>query len=360
MPNVADIVDRAHARYFSVRTKIRDPVKLDIDTVVFENQFGIPIRLYFLSPLDRLPDQPPKTVFDPISTSDEEGDYYHRDGFEARVRAAVVSALKKTPSGKAVKEPVFEPGQSVSIDAKTLDNPNLWQFLQVKVVSSSTKSVICFWSFHESDVKGKALRIALNHDLMIAPNALRHPPEPSEQCPLPVNSPRIVVNYGPLPTPGTYLVHEQVWRRCHSCFCLAPGEKKTVIFTQRSGVTSISQSEEKIAKDISGNASAGWAGISASVSAALSASQAISSSQTISREVSSELMDETVNPYCNKTIMILGWEIIDIYSVCRKHEMLSSFEVTQVPPVIRHYPKGACPVPPGKPRQLKREEMRNA
>lgn len=363
MQDIVKIADRAHSSFFSVRSEVSKSIsQFDIDTVTFVNDLGIPIRLYIIDALDRLSDAPPISVLDPFETKFEESDYYHRNSFEQKVQGAIIVALGRQGSGWSAG--VLTPGQSISIPAETVEDRDGFRTMQVKAVSAATKSVVCFWSFDPGDVTGKDLKVVFSRALMIEPNALGDPPEPSDESPLPANSPRIVVNYGDLQPAGNYLVHEQLWRRCHSCYCLAPGEKKTVIFTQRSGVTSQSEDVDNIAGSMSVGAGAGWAGISASVSASLSASQTITSSQTINRESSSELMDEIVNPFSNLTIMILGWEIIDVYSVCHMEKAphfldrtLCSFEVTQVPPVLRHYPKDAAPVAPSVAGQLRRREV---
>lgn len=335
MPTIPqDILDRIHAPYFEVRaTDLGPPQDLDIDTVCVTNGFPFPISIFLLSAFG--PDwiETPFSADAPVESLVEQGDTKHIGDAEQQFLNAVSAAAKSGTLNE------LAPKQSVSIPANSLLPTSLYQMFQVKVVATATGSVIGFWTFDPKDIQGRVLNMVLGTQLIQPPNGIGLPPSPTDLSPLPANSPRIVVDYGPLRDPGKYLLHEQAWRRAASSYCLAPGEKKTVIYTTKTGVTSVSDQVESIAAAMSLTTGGGWAGITVAVSASLSADRTVSRSQTIVNEASTELMDEVVNPNPTNPVLVLFWELTDIYSVCKDFQELASFEVTQAPPIIQQYPQ---------------------
>jgi hypothetical protein len=331
--NNATIADRIYGPYFNVRGINKEgTTPPNISDVVIVNKLSLPLQIYFMA---KSLGQDPDTTITPV----EEGDYYHTTSAELQL-------------WRASHKGAIGPDETVTVDKKIFSDfrviPNM--DMEIKVMSLATQGVLGFWTYLATDVNNGTLTVTLDKRLMKQPNAIGEPPVPTASAPVPRDSPKLVVGFGYLPVAGNYVVHQQYWRKGSQSYCLAPGEKKTVMYSSRSGMTTRSASVEEISASMAASVSGGYGGITAGLSVALSGTDRVESQQTVSEENSIEIMDVIENRDLKNPMAIFSWELVDLYMICNGRKCLYSFESTQSPTILRRFTLGDQPVVQSVPR----------
>ena len=163
-------------------------------------------------------------------------------------------------------------------------------------------------------VKGKREYI-VRESLLTLPNSIGKFPEPIARRLLPQDSPRVIVGSGFTPLPSRYnILREQYWHRTNESVVLAPGESKTLSWTQKSGMQSTTSKEDEIAKNFGVSVSAGWGPIGASVSAGLNTRSRSFQEYAITEE-RTKYQSVTLSNGTMSVQMWLRWALTDVLTI---------------------------------------------
>lgn len=161
------------------------------------------------------------------------------------------------------------------------------------------------------------MKVAVVQDDLVTPNAIGRPPQSTPQRPVPGSSPRVLVGCGrpPKAVDGVTVTREQYWQVSGDSYSLAPGERRTISYTETAGMESTTSEQNTVAASLGVSASAGWGPISASISASLSVSSTTFQQVTLSREVTTFVSREVENRSERDAVIVLVWQVIDVVTV---------------------------------------------
>jgi len=152
---------------------------------------------------------------------------------------------------------------------------------------------------------------------LVPPNALGTPPRSTDVRVVPGSSPRVLVGCGKPESRdarGAAITREQYWQLSGDSYSLAPGESRTISYTETTGMESTTSRQDTLAASLGVSASAGWGPISASVSASLSASSTTFQQVTLSSETTT-FVSRTVENRASDVELVLVWQLIDVVTV---------------------------------------------
>ena len=176
--------------------------------------------------------------------------------------------------------------------------------------------------------------------LLTSANDIGKIPSPTRSVPIPVNSASVLVGYGTL-TNGNIVTREQNWTAQGDSYCLAPGEHRTVSYTDTYGTQQSTSSTESMSTSVGTSVSAGWGPISASISASISTSSTTTQQATMTEEhetyVSTELWNNGTS-----SLLLLRWQLTEVTNILDKSKgtVLSSIQRITPPSLVRAYSFG--------------------
>lgn len=157
-------------------------------------------------------------------------------------------------------------------------------------------------------------------------------PKPTQDRPIPVDSPRVLVGCGSLAN-GATVAREQYWHLTADSYSLAPGETVTTSLTQTSGMESTSSDQTTLSASLNVSASAGWGPVSASVSAALSRSSTTFQQVTVSEQQTAFRSLQRTNGG-DSVATFFVWQLIDVVTIFASDGRPEGSIVTGVQPVV--------------------------
>jgi hypothetical protein len=173
--------------------------------------------------------------------------------------------------------------------------------------------------------------------LLCSPNDIGTIPTPTLSIPIPTDSPSVLVACGVLPN-GNTVTRAQYWSRQPDSYSLAPGETRTVSYTEVAGMQRSSSTQETVTAAVSSSASAGWGPISASVSASLSASAMTNQQVSVSTENTSFTSMSLTNTSTTDSSLVLRWQLMDVLTILSTAGVpLASIVSGQAPTVALAY-----------------------
>lgn len=176
--------------------------------------------------------------------------------------------------------------------------------------------------------------VAISGEELVPSGGIGMPPQPSAEQLLPSGSPRIVVACGPAPSGGGNTVTvEQQWQLSPGSYALAPHERRTISYTETSGMTQTSAESETVATSLGLSASAGWGAISASVSTSVSSSSTRFEQVTISSE-STEFTSTEIENEGETTQLMLLWQLTQTVTVFESKGKPTASVVSALGPAI--------------------------
>jgi hypothetical protein len=205
-------------------------------------------------------------------------------------------------------------------------NPLMYQIPyragQVMVaVTLATGATVAAFVVKEPAGGKEPMHVLLRSDI-VDPNALAVPDVVPPDGTTPLGTPRFLVGVGTAAGKSVDgktdvvldVLHEQCWRPATTSFSLAPGEKRRIVLTQESGVSTTSSDEVQLSATLGLSVSGGWGPISASLSASFSASSQVAHSRTLtSRSISTTEVRLTNSAGVPQQVVY--WELVDIYTL---------------------------------------------
>ena len=137
-------------------------------------------------------------------------------------------------------------------------------------------------------------------------------PEPSQERPVPSNSPRVVVGIGKTPK-GTVL-REQFWSLQADSVVLAPSEKRVCSISETNGIQQTSSESKTFSSELGANIGVSWGPVSSSVSASVSESSSFLQQVVLSHETSRMDTVELHN-VSDHVQMYLRWQLIEVLTL---------------------------------------------
>jgi hypothetical protein len=200
-------------------------------------------------------------------------------------------------------------------------------------------------------------RVTVSPDDLVAPNELGRPPQSDDRHVVPGNSPRVLVGCAMIAAPGALgsaLTREQYWELTGDSYSLAPRERRTISYTETTGMETTTSSQETVARSIGASVSGGWGPVSASVSASLSSSSTTFQQVSLSSESTTFVSREVTNESETEAEVVLVWQLIDLVTVFEaKGGALASIVSAINPAIVQSSfyspPRPAhAPRPPGR------------
>jgi hypothetical protein len=170
---------------------------------------------------------------------------------------------------------------------------------------------------------------------LVPPNALGHPPRSSAQRLVPGSSPRVLVACGMAPSeaPGSAISREQYWQLSGDSYSLVPAERRTVSFTETTGMESTTSTQETVAKSLGMSISAGWGPVSASVSASLSSSSTTFQQVSLSSEATTFVSREVENR-SDVVELVLVWQLVEVITIFELDGLPLASTISSLNPAI--------------------------
>lgn len=177
-------------------------------------------------------------------------------------------------------------------------------------------------------------RVSVSAEELIPSGAIGLPPAPNSEVLMPSSSPRILVACGPGPSGGgTTILVEQQWQLSSGSYALAPHERRTISYTETSGMSTTSAESSTVATSLGLSASAGWGAISASVSTSVSTSSSRFEEVTITSE-STEFTSTEIENETSATQLVLLWQLTQTVTVVESRNKPTASIVSAVGPAI--------------------------
>ena len=177
-------------------------------------------------------------------------------------------------------------------------------------------------------------RVAVSAEELVPSGAIGMPPTPNSEVLMPSASPRILVACGPGPSGGgTTILVEQQWQLSSGSYALAPHERRTISYTETSGMESTSAESSTVATSLGLSASAGWGAISASVSMSVSTSSSRFEEVTISSD-STEFTSTEIENETSTTQLVLLWQLMQTATVVESRNKPTASVVSALGPAI--------------------------
>lgn len=168
-------------------------------------------------------------------------------------------------------------------------------------------------------------------------------PEPNVDRPVPMDSPRVVVGCGKVPS-GNLVVREEFWRLTSDSYSLGPDEERAVSYTQITGMESTTSVQDTLAESVGVSASAGWGPVSASVSASLSGTTTTFQQVTLSSQQTTFVSRTLTASQEPRTV--LYWQLTDVLTVLDAEMVPVASAITAFQPVLnRSYDPRRLPAP---------------
>lgn len=177
-------------------------------------------------------------------------------------------------------------------------------------------------------------RVSVSAEELVPSGAIGMPPAPNSEQLMPSASPRILVACGPGPSGGgTTILVEQQWQLSSGSYALAPQERRTISYTETSGMSSTSAESSTVATSLGLSASAGYGAISASVSMSVSTSSSRFEEVTISSE-STEFASTEIENKTDTTQLVLLWQLMQTATVFESRNKPTASVVSALGPAI--------------------------
>lgn len=241
-----------------------------------------------------------------------------------------VSPLPPIPPFSIAVPVILSPGRSATFRSV----PDGYWWLLVAQASGAFAAVVG----KEQSSGGRAYvgerGVAVEAELLVPSGAIGMPPSPTAEQLIPGSSPRILVACGPAPSGGgTTIAVEQQWQLSPGSYALAPHERRTVSYTETSGMESTSAESSTFATSLGLSASAGWGAISASLSTSVSTSSTRFDQVVISSETT-EFTSSEVENEGDTTQMTLLWQLTQTATVFESRNKPTAGVVSAVGPTI--------------------------
>ncbi|MBS1868569.1 MAG: hypothetical protein JSS99_02800 [Actinobacteria bacterium] len=176
-------------------------------------------------------------------------------------------------------------------------------------------------------------RVTIGPRELVRAGAIGLPPTPTREELLPDSSPRVLVACGWGLALGVQVALEQQWQLSSGSYALTPGERRTISYTETTGMSSLSSESTSVATSLGLGVSAGWGAISASVSMSLSTSASRFEQVSISSETTEFSSTELVND-THETRLVLLWQLMQIITITEARRNPASSIVSAVGPTI--------------------------
>lgn len=159
-------------------------------------------------------------------------------------------------------------------------------------------------------------------------------PQPSKGCPIPPDSPSVVVGAGgEFSDQKTAVVRQQYWHLSADSYVLGPREERLVSYQETSGMQQMTSEQKTMAESLGLSASGGWGPISASLTATLSATTSRMQQLTLTTETVRYESTTLKNP-TDQPVMNLMWQLTDVVTVYQKLKPVASVVSTLRPVLI--------------------------
>ena len=192
---------------------------------------------------------------------------------------------------------------------------------------------------------GNFLELTIGPADLSSPGDIGPVPTPTEEVPIPNDSPSILVGAGKRTVVGAdvYVTRAQFWKRSGDSISLAPTEEVTTGYTSSTGLQETSSDTETVAKSVDASLSAGWGPVSASLSASLNTSST-SFQQYVSTQNDTRYETRTYKGNGTFTQLIFRWQLYDVVTVSNAtNKVLAQVTTAQQPDIVKIYREGQLP-----------------